>query len=178
MLSILDDIMNFFMVLLSGYAAIPESTYFILSVAAVLAIVSNFANRFLVDMNKVRSQVAEVKAWQKDFDKARKSGDKQLLAKVQKRQSAIMKVQSKMMFERMKVTFIFFIPFVLVWQVLARFYSSIGFVARSPFSIPYLLEGPASLGGIQVTYFTWYFLCSLAISLPLSRFLGTNPEQE
>jgi uncharacterized membrane protein (DUF106 family) len=129
-------------------------------------------------MNKVRSQVAEVKAWQKEFNEAKKSGNKQLLAKAQKRQAAIMSVQSKMMMERMKVTFVFFIPFILVWQVLAKFYSSIGFVARSPFSIPYLLEGPSSLGGIQVSYFTWYFLCSLAISLPLSRFLGTNPEQE
>ncbi|MFH0847895.1 MAG: EMC3/TMCO1 family protein, partial [archaeon] len=129
MLSILDDIMNYFMALLSGYGAIPESTYFIMGVAAVLALVSNLSNRFLVDMNKVRSQVAEVKAWQKEFDKARKSGDKQLLAKAQKRQAAIMSVQSKMMFERMKVTFVFFIPFILVWQVLAKFYSSIGFVA-------------------------------------------------
>ena len=108
---LVDDIVNYFTGMLSAYAKIPDSTYLILGVAAFLAIVSNLANRFLVDMVKIRSQVAEVKAWQKEFDKARKSGDKQMLARAQKRQSVIMKVQSKMMFDRMKVTFIFFIPF-------------------------------------------------------------------
>lgn len=169
---LVDDIVNYFTGMLSAYAKIPDSTYLILGVAAFLAIVSNLANRFLVDMAKIRSQVAEVKVWQKEFDKARKSGDKQMLARAQKRQSAIMKVQSKMMFDRMKVTFIFFIPFILVWRVLAQFYTPIGTVANTPFTIPYLLEDA------HVSYFTWYFLCSLAISLPLSRFLGTNPEQE
>lgn len=179
MLSLLDDITNFFMAMLSPYANIPDSTFLILGVAAVLAIISNLANRFLVDIEKVRSQVAEVKAWQKEFDRARKSGDKQLLAKAQKRQSAIMGVQSRMMWDRMKVTLIFFIPFILVWRILAQFYSPIGHVAQTPFTVPYLLEGPLSpTGGFLVSYFTWYFLCSLTISLPLSRLLGTNPEQE
>lgn len=170
---------------LAPYADKPSSTFFILGVAGVLSIASNLANRFLVNVRAMREMSAEVKAWQSEFNKARKSGDKQLLAKVTKKQAAIMRLQSKMMWDRMKVTFSFFIPFILVWRVLSGFYGQLPegmFTAFSPFSVPWLLEGPSLIPNasipIKVTYFTWYLICSLAISLPTSRLLGTYPEQE
>jgi len=181
-LTILDEITRWLMAALMPYAAIPNSTFFILGVASILAITSNLANRFLVDVRAMKGMSAEVKAWQTEFNKARKSGDKQLLAKVTKKQAAIMRLQSKMMWDRMKVTLTFFIPFILVWNVLSRFYGELSermFTAYSPFIARWLLEGPPLAGGgIMISYFTWYLICSFAISLPTSRLLGTYPEQE
>jgi len=185
LLTILDEIVKWLMALLAPYATIPNSTFFILGVAGVLGITSNLANRFLVDMRAMKEMSAEVKAWQEEFNKARKSGDKQLLAKVTKKQAAIMRLQSKMTFDRMKVTLIFFIPFLLVWNVLSMFYgggSERMFTAYSPFFVRWLLEGPRLIPDvslpIKLSYFTWYLICSFAISLPTSRLLGTYPEQE
>lgn len=181
-MQILDDILNAITAALVPYGEIPSSTFFILGVAFVLSVVSNLANRFMVDVKKVREISVEVKAWQDEFNKARKSGDKQLLAKVNKKQAAVMRLQSKMMMGRMKVTFIFFIPFLLVWNVLSRFYGALpggGFTAYSPFHFTWLLEGPPVFSNaIKISYFTWYLVCSFAISLPMSRMLGTYPEQE
>lgn len=185
MLTILEEIIKWLMALLAPYATIPNSTFFILGVAGILGITSNLANRFLVNMRAIREMSAEVKAWQEEFNKARKSGDKQLLAKATKKQAAIMRLQSKMTWDRMKVTLTFFIPFLLVWNVLSMFYGGGPdrmFTAYSPFSVPWLLQGPSVISNIllpiKLSYFTWYLICSFAISLPTSRLLGTYPEQE
>jgi len=183
-MTILDEILKSITAALVPYGEVPNSTFFILGVACVLSVVSNLSNRFMVDVKKMREISIEVKAWQDEFNKARKSGDKQLLAKVNKRQAAIMRLQSNMMWDRMKVTLVFFVPFLLVWNVLSGFYGKLpggGFTAFSPFSVPWLLQGPplfANQMPIKVTYFTWYLICSFAISLPMSRLLGTYPEQE
>lgn len=181
-MTILDEILKSITAALVPYGEVPNSTFFILGVACVLSAVSNLSNRFMVDIKKMREISIEVKTWQDEFNKARKSGDKQLLAKVNKKQAAIMRLQSNMMWDRMKVTLIFFVPFLLVWNVLSEFYGKLpggGFTAYSPFSVRWLLEGPSlGAGVIKVTYFTWYLICSFAISLPMSRLLGTYPEQE
>jgi uncharacterized membrane protein (DUF106 family) len=185
LLTILDELLKSIIKALAPYAETPSSTFFILGVAGALSIASNLANRFMVDVRAMKEISAEVKAWQEEFNRARKSGDKQLIAKATKKQSAMMRLQSKMMMDRMKVTLIFFVPFLLVWNVLSGFYGHLpggGFTAFSPFHVPWLLEGPKVLPNadlpIKITYFTWYLLCSFAISLPLSRLLGTYPEQE
>jgi uncharacterized membrane protein (DUF106 family) len=112
--------------------------------------------------------MAEVNTWRKEFDTAKKTNDKQLLAKVMKRQKAIMQLQSKAMWDRMKVSFAYLGPFWIIFYVLNGFFQT-RVVARSPFSFPFLL-------GNELPFVTWYIACSLALSLPLSRLLGTSPE--
>lgn len=184
-MTILDDILQLIIASLAPYGEMPSSTFFVLGIAFIIATVSNLANRFLVDVKKMKEISIEVKAWQDEFNKARKSGDKQLLAKVNKKQAAIMRLQSKMMWDRMKVSLIFIIPFFLFWNVLSKFYGALpggGFTAISPFRFPWLLEGPSTIPNfsvpIKVSYFTWYLICSFAIQLPTARLLGTYPEQE
>ncbi len=176
-MSFIDTLWNWLMLALSPYHSIPNSTFFILGVALLLSLATSLANRFLVDIEKMKSAMKEVSAWKRELDKAKKTGDKQLLAKVMKKQQAIMRVQSKMSWDRMKVSFMFFIPFYLVWIVLGGFYSNIS-VALSPFRVPYLLGGnPVSPGSIGLVFISWYIICSLASSLPLSRVLGIYPEE-
>ena len=163
----IDTIWNLLMSALLPYHSIPASTLFTLMIAGVLALMTNAANRFLVDVKRAAAVTKEVNAWRKEFDKARKSDNKKLLAQLTKKQQAMMKLQSKVAFDRMKVSFVFIIPFWLVWIVLSGSFGST-VVAHSPIAIPF---AGASLG-----FFYWYLICSFAVSLPLSRILGVNPE--
>ncbi len=164
----LSSIMDFFMNALSPYASRPESTYLILAIALTLSLTTNILNRLLVDVERMKEVMAEVAAWRKEFDKARKSGDKQLLDKVTKKQKPIMQLQSKMMWDRMKVSFIYLGPFWIIFYILNTFFRG-NIVALSPFTIPPLL-------GEELHFISWYILCSFAMSLPISRLLGVNPE--
>ena len=163
----IDSIWVFLMGALQPYEMIPASTLLVVAVAATLAAASTSANRLLVDVKRAAKVTREVNAWRKEFDKARKSNDKQLVAKLGKKQQAMMKLQSKVAFERMKVSFIFIIPFYIVWIVLSGFFGQ-NIVAFSPIPLP--------IAGEQLSFFSWYLICSFTISLPLAKLLGVNPE--
>jgi uncharacterized membrane protein (DUF106 family) len=149
------------------YHSIPASTLFTLLIAGILAVMTNVANRFLVDVKRAAAVTKEVNAWRKEFEKARKSNNKKLLAQLTKKQKAMMKLQSEVAFDRMKVSFIFIIPFWLVWIVLSGSFGP-SVVAHSPIPIPFV--------GANLSFFYWYLICSFTVSLPLSRALGVNPE--
>lgn len=155
------------MAALQPYHEIPASTLLIIGIAGALALVSTASNRLLVDVKRVASVTKEVAAWRKEFEKAKKSKDKQLLGKVTKKQQAMMKLQSQVAFDRMKVSFLFIIPFYVVWIVLSGFFGE-AIVAFSPIQIPF--------AGDKLAFFYWYLICSFTISLPLTRIFGINPE--
>ena len=155
------------MAALQPYQAIPASTLLTLAVAGSLALATTGANRLLVDVKRAAQVTKEVNAWRKEFNAARKSNDKQRLAKLTKKQQPMMKLQSQVAFDRMKVSFIFLIPFYLVWIVLSGFFGQ-SIVAFSPIPIPVV--------GEQLSFFYWYLICSFTISLPLTKLLGINPE--
>jgi len=163
----IDTIWKLFMDALLPYHAIPASTLLTLTIAGALALITTAANRFLVDVKRAAAVTKEVNAWRKEFDKARKSNDKKLLAQLTKKQQAMMKLQSQVAFGRMKVSFIFLVPFWLVWIVLSGSFGDI-VVVHSPIEIPF--------AGANLSFFYWYLICSFAVSLPLSRVFGVNPE--
>jgi len=167
MMEPIDTIWKLFMDALLPYHSIPASTLLILTIAGVLALMTTAANRLLVDVKRAAAVTKEVNAWRKEFNKARKSNDKKLLAQLTKKQQAMMKLQSKVAFDRMKVSFIFLIPFWAVWIVLSGSFGEI-VVAHSPIQIPF--------AGANLSFFYWYLICSFTISLPLSRMFGINPE--
>jgi uncharacterized membrane protein (DUF106 family) len=163
----IDTIWKLFMDALLPYHSIPASTLLTLAIAGALALITTTANRFLVDVKRAAAVTKEVNAWRKEFDKARKGNDKKLLAQLTKKQQAMMKLQSKVAFDRMKVSFIFLVPFWLVWIVLSGSFGAT-VVAHSPIEIPF--------AGANLSFFYWYLICSFAVSLPLSRVFGVNPE--
>jgi uncharacterized membrane protein (DUF106 family) len=155
------------MAVLRPYHSIPVSTLLTLTIAGVLALITTTANRFLVDVKRAATVMKEVNEWRKEFDKARKSNNKKLLAQLTKKQQAMMKLQSEVAFDRMKVSFIFLAPFWAVWLVLSGSFGQT-VVAYSPIQIPF--------AGVNLSFFYWYLICSFTISLPLSRMFGINPE--
>ena len=65
---------------------IPVSTMFILLLSMALSLITALANRLLTNQDQLKAWRREVAEWTAEFNKARKSGDKKLLAKVKKKQ--------------------------------------------------------------------------------------------
>ncbi|MEM3381770.1 MAG: EMC3/TMCO1 family protein [Candidatus Bathyarchaeia archaeon] len=168
MVKMFDQLWTWLMTALQPYGPRPYSTIFIAAVAFILSLTTNLANRLLVDVERMKSVMEEVKAWRREYELARKTNNKQLMAKVMKRQKAIMQLQGKASWDRMKVSLTYIGPFWIIFYILSSFFQDTT-VALSPFTFPYLL-------GEKLPFISWYIICSLAMSLPMSRLLGANPE--
>jgi uncharacterized membrane protein (DUF106 family) len=139
----------------------PGATIAAILVAIGLTFVTSLANRLLTNKEQRDAWRREISAWNEEFKKARKSGDKKLLAKVQKQQPRIMKIQSKMAWQSMKVSLIFFVPILLLWQFLIGYYGG-EVIAHLPwFGEP-----------LQLTIVWWYPLCSLTCGVLFSHLFG------
>jgi uncharacterized membrane protein (DUF106 family) len=148
---------------------IPVSTIFILFLSMSLSLVTSLANRFLINQNQMRSWRREIAEWTAEFNKARKTGDKKLLAKAQKRQPYITKLQSKMTWQSMKVSLIFMVPFFLLWTLfLTPTYWNVSAVAY----LPNFLGSEGSTSWLPLPIFWWYLLCSFLFGTLFSRILG------
>jgi uncharacterized membrane protein (DUF106 family) len=148
---------------------IPVSTIFILLLSMCLSLATSLANRFLTNQDQLRTWRREIAEWNADFKKARKTNDKKLLAKVKKQQPQIMKIQSKMSWQSMKVSFIFMIPFFLLWYLfLTPTYFDVPAVAY----IPNILSSASGVSWIPLPLFWWYLLCSFLFGTLFARVLG------
>ncbi len=139
---------------------IPNSTLFILLISMSLSFLTALANRLLTNREQLSAWRKEVARWNADFKKARKSDDKKLLAKVKRKERHILQLQSKMMWQSMKVSLIFMIPFLLIWQLLIGFFGN-ATVAYIP-----------GFGGLPLIW--WYLLCSFTSGTMISKALGVS----
>lgn len=139
----------------------PGATIAILLLGIGLTFLTSMANKLLTNRKQINAWRREVSAWNAEFKKARKNDDKKLLAKVQRQKSRIMKIQSKMAWQSMKVSLIFFVPILLLWQFLIGFYG------------PAVLAHLPWFGGmLQLRIVWWYPLCSLTSGIIFSRLFG------
>lgn len=169
-MGLFEDISAFFAVLLQPYSTVPASTLFIMVVALGLSLFSTMANRLLVNMKMVRSSMKEIRAFQKEMMRATKANDKQTIARLQKKQQAINKLQAKSSFEQMKVSMVTFGPFLAIWYILNGFFRN-AIVATSPFVLPFV-------NSEHLTFFYWYFIGSFALNLPLMRLFGVRMTED
>ena len=131
----------------------------------LLSLITSLANRFLINQDELRASRKEVADWTSEFRKATKSDDKKLLAKLNKQQPRILQLQKKMSWQSMKVSFIFMIPFFLLWYLfLFPLYSAVEAVAYIP-GIPGFWDGKLPL-------FLWYLFGSFLFGTLWSRLLG------
>jgi len=143
----------------------PYSTLFILLISSVISLVTSLTNRLLTNREQMKAWSQEIAAWRADSMKATRTGDKKLKAKVDKQQKHIMQMQSKMSWQSMKTTFIWFIPLMLLWVVfLTPTYANAGAVAYLP-----------GIGGVwSLPLVWWYLLCSFLSNTLITRLLGMS----
>lgn len=137
----------------------PTATVFILLLCVALTLLTSSVNRLLSNPVKMKGWRKEIKTWTDEFKEAQRSKDKKRLARVEKQKAKIMKLQQKMSWQSMKVSLLFFVPFILMWQVLWGIYSQP--VAFLP-----------GFGPLSIVY--WYLICSLFFSTVFSRALGVG----
>jgi uncharacterized membrane protein (DUF106 family) len=125
-----------------------------------LSFLTALANRLLTNREQLSAWSKEIAKWRADLRKATQSGDKKLLAKVKRKERYILQLQSKVMWQSMRVSLLFFIPFILIWQLLIGFYGNEHVVY-----IP-------GLGGLRL--FWWYLLCSFASGTLITKALGVS----
>lgn len=136
----------------------PGATVGVLLISMLISFAISMTNRLLTNKEQLDVWKKEIAAWMDEFKKAK--DDKKLLAKAKKQEPRIMKLQSKMMWQQMKVSIIFFVPIILIWQVLMRFYGE-NAVAYLP-------------GYGELTVFWWYLICSFTFSTFFSRVFGVG----
>jgi len=144
--------------------SIPNSTFFILLLSFAISLATSLSNRLLTNREQLKAWNKEIRDWRADSLKATRGGDKKLMAKVKKQERHIMQLQSKMMFQSMKTTFLWFIPLLLIWYVfLPQIVGDIGL------TVAYL---PWLSGDLPLTLFYWYLLCSFLAGALFTRLLG------
>jgi uncharacterized membrane protein (DUF106 family) len=139
------------------------STFFILALAFGVSFATSLTNRFLTNREQLKAWTKEIKEWREDSLKARKTGDKKLLAKVKKQERHVMQLQSKMTLQSMKTSFLWFIPLMIMWYVLLPQIVPISEIVAY---IPWLS------GEFPLSVFLWYLLCSFLASALFTRLFG------
>lgn len=150
---------------------IPESTVIVTLTALGLAVLSNIAVRLLVDLKKERRIRKEVSAFDKELRQAITKKDKAKEEKLKKLKPQYDKMRLTMSTGRLKATVVTYIPFLVVYYLMADILLG-GIstqVAMSPIPIPYLVS---STGGMAL--FWWYSLSSFSFSFVLQKLLGTS----
>lgn len=102
---------------------IPYSTLFMLFLALLISLLTSLANRLLTDPEKTKAWRREIAEWNSELRQAQKANDKKTVEKLMKKQKQILQLQSKMTWQSMKVTLIFIVPLLLIWQFLGASYS-------------------------------------------------------
>jgi len=125
---------------------IPFSTIFILLLAVAITLLTSLANR--------------------ELRNAKRSGDKKRVEKLMKKQQHILQLQSKMMWQSTKIMLMFFVPLIIIWQILGGDYGSAP-IAYFPGIGPNL---PIPLFSNSLVW--WYMMCSFLFNTVFSHLFG------
>lgn len=123
-------------------------------IALGIALTSSMVNKIVLDKEKMKEMKEKMSHHQKEMKKAAKSSDS-------KRSQELQGEYMKMLMEHMKHSFrpaiITIIPFIVIFRWLRVTYGEIGNVA--------------TLFGISLSWFGWYLICVMIISMILNRIL-------
>src|SRR5438309_10696996 len=150
----------------------PSATLLVMGAAIVLSLITMSANRFLVNYKMIANTRREYATWTMAVRKAKKEGDDKQLEKLMRRQSAMMKMQSRSTFEQFKTYPITIVPFLLIYYNVGTAIGSIP-VANAPVLLPFTTTTTDALFS-ALTLFYWYLICSFTLSIPLSRLFGVQ----
>jgi len=150
----------------------PYSTLFILGIAALISLLTTLVNRLVSNPQKSKEQRKEVTEWNKELREAQRAKDKKTIEKLMKKQQYIMKMQTKMMWNSMKVSLLFIVPLLLMWQVLGGFYSGqdIAIFPGVGANLP--------LPMFSASLIWWYLLCSLFFGTTFAHVFGLTEVSE
>jgi len=150
--------------------AIPETTFIVTATALALGIATQVLTLRLVNLKAERRMRAEISQFQAEMREAVRSKDKAKEEKLKKKNLQIQQMNTKVSTARLKVTAITFVPFLVLYYLMAGFLGGFGVtVAYSPIPIPYIVSATGT-----VPLFWWYSISSLTFSPMLTKLFGTS----
>ena len=133
-------------------------------VSMLLSLIISVATRLLTSKQQQEAWRKEIARLQSEINKLKSARDRRSLEKMQRLQSQILSIQSKVSMQSLKVLPVSLVTYIFVWWlILAPNYSQRGPVAF----LPWFWEKPLQLG-----LFEWYFLCSILFGTLFNRVLG------
>jgi len=165
------------------WLAPPLSTISILIIATALGVGTSTINRRFIDVNQLKIFNRESREYFRELREATRSNDKNLKAKLKRKELRINQLRATVFKQQFKAMGVTILPIFLIFALLGGFpllgikgiYT--GVAAYLPFG--FSLLGTVTESGItQMPFVWWYFLCSLAVNLPLSRVFGIAPGLE
>ncbi|OLS33052.1 MAG: hypothetical protein HeimAB125_02420 [Candidatus Heimdallarchaeota archaeon AB_125] len=172
----------------------PTSAWVIAVVSVLLAILSTTITRLVSDVDALKDSMQKVNEWNQRRKKAMQTADKKLWLSVKRDEERIKKMQSSMMFKRMKPMLFTTIPFLLIFAILRGAFPSgavsevnpvTHYYAWLPFNIgnfPWIGSNPwfgaEEYGNhifSKVPFSTWYFITAFAFGSIISRIFGVTP---
>ncbi|MBC7130278.1 DUF106 domain-containing protein [Candidatus Bathyarchaeota archaeon] len=143
-------------------------TIIIMGIAATITFIATLANRLMINPEQQRAWRKEIMEWNAQLRRAQKKGDKKQIEKLMKKQQYIIQLSSKMTAQSLKVSFLMFIPLLIVWQFLGSTYGAIDF-AIFP-GIGPRITFPL-IGAVAPLYW-WYPLCAFFFGRIFSQLFG------
>jgi uncharacterized membrane protein (DUF106 family) len=156
------------------FQELPYSTLFIFALSAAISLLTTLANRFLSNPEQAKAVRKEVGEWNKELREAQRSKDKKTVDKLMKKQQYIMKLQSKMMWQSMKVSLLFLVPLLIMWQLLGGFFSGVNLAVFPGLGYNISLPLGITLGSL----FWWYLLSSFLCGTVFSHAFGITEVSE
>ena len=148
----------------------PNSTLFVIALSIALGLIMMVANLLLTDVKRLREHEREIRKYTSTLNDAKKRNDKTALRRLKREETRIHSMQSYVSKQRLKVTMVFMIPFMLIFSVLNSVFAEAGTVALIPFDFPFI--------GRNIPFVWWYMLCSFAVNFPLYRLFGLTSMEE
>jgi len=147
---------------------IPYSTLLLVVTSIGLNLISQVATRLLTNINESRRVAREAKQFRSELMDAIKKGDKAKEAKLKKKEKSIREMEMKSSNQRLKASFLFIIPFMLIYWFISGLIGATSVVAQSPIQIPIIV----SENGVEL--FWWYLITSFAFSSVITKLAGTG----
>ncbi|MHA2308119.1 MAG: EMC3/TMCO1 family protein [Candidatus Heimdallarchaeaceae archaeon] len=169
----------------NGWNDRPESALVITLIAIMISIFSTMVTRLLTNVDELKESMQKVNDWNQRRKRAMQTADKKLWLSVKRDEERIKKMQSSMMFKRMKPMLFTTIPFLLLFAILRRAYTG-HYYAWLPFNLgqfPWIGAGwtapyqdPATgVWYAKVPFTLWYFITAFAFGSLISRLFGVTP---
>ncbi len=153
----------------------PLSTFGILGISVLLAVITSLVNKRLLDIPRLKRTTAEVQAWSSEYFKAQRSKDAKALEKLKKKKEYIDKLRGEMMTQQFKPTLFFAVPLLVLFYALNSLYGA-QVVAWLPFHpVPPFETWARCSGSIcYAPFYLWYLICSITSYQIVQRLLGTS----
>ncbi len=153
----------------------------ILVIAAIIALVTTVAQKFLVNQDRLLYLQKEMKEYQQEMMEARKTNDPKALEKVQRKQAQFMNLQKEMMSMSFRPMIVTFIPILIVFWWMAQSTLINHIVVQLPTLAYYVLLVPLfhiiyppspGVTGMTIEWLGWYILCSFGFSMLFRKLMG------